>query len=163
MNCQAGCITCQNNELWIKYTAEICAIAPREDLAFAPIAISRSVDRDLMKQRGALRDHDRRRGHRIGACEAPRRRTQSSVNLGFVRVFWVCLFLVAFSKHQKIFFGNFFEIQPNTWKHFPFRKIAFPENGIFSGNAFIQTKHSLNENWKRHRQCDHHGIQWGQR
>ena len=23
-------------------------------------------------------------------------------------------FLVAFSKHQKIFFGNFFEIQPNT-------------------------------------------------
>ena len=38
----------------------------------------------------------------------------SSVNLGFVRVFWVCLFLVVFSKHHKIFFGKFFEIQSNT-------------------------------------------------
>ena len=50
------------------------------------------------------------------------------------------------TKHQKIFFENFFEMQPNTWKHFPFRKIAFPENGIFSRNAFTRTKHSLSFN-----------------
>ena len=36
--------------------------------------------------------------------------------------------------------------QPNTWKRFPFRKIAFPKNGIFSGNAFTRTKHSLIQN-----------------
>ena len=34
-------------------------------------------------------------------------------------------------------------MQPNTRKHFPFEKIAFPENEIFSENAFTQTKHSL--------------------
>ena len=61
--------------------------AVSRDLAFAPIVISRSVNRDLAKRRGALRDRDRRRGCRTGAHEAPRRRTQSSVNLGFVRVF----------------------------------------------------------------------------
>ena len=58
-----------------------------------------------------------------------------------------CVFYGIFkntTKHQKIFFEIFFEMQPNTWKHFPFRKIAFLENGIFSGNAFIQTKRSLN-------------------
>ena len=60
----------------------------------------------------------------------------SSPSSGFVFSFF-------FSKHQKIFFRNFFEMQPNTWKHFPFRKIAFPENGIFSGNAFTRTKHNL--------------------
>ena len=53
------------------------------------------------------------------------------------------VFSFFFSKHQKIFFRKFFEMQPNTWKHFPFRKIAFPKNGIFSGNAFTRTKHSL--------------------
>ena len=53
------------------------------------------------------------------------------------------IFSFFFSKHQKIFFGKFFEMQPNAWKHFPFRKIAFPENGIFSENAFTRTKHSL--------------------
>ena len=57
-----------------------------------------------------------------------------------------CVFYGIFkntTKHQKIFFETFFEMQPNTWKHFPFRKIAFPENGIFSGNTFTRTKRSL--------------------
>ena len=52
-----------------------------------------------------------------------------------------CVFYGIFkntTKHQKIFFETFFEMQSNTWKHFPFRKIAF------SGNAFTQTKRSLN-------------------
>ena len=48
------------------------------------------------------------------------------------------------TKHHKIFFETFFEMQLNTWKHFPFRKIAFPENRIFFGNTFTQTKRSLN-------------------
>ena len=60
-----------------------------------------------------------------------------------------CVFYDIFkntTKHQKIFFEIFFEMQPNTWKHFPFQKIAFPKNGIFSGNAFTPTKHSLKFN-----------------
>ena len=58
-----------------------------------------------------------------------------------------CVFYGVFNnttKHQKIFFETFFKMQPNTWKHFPFRKIAFPENEIFSKNAFTRTKWSLN-------------------
>ena len=50
---------------------------------------------------------------------------------GFCPCFSGFVFSFFFSKHQKIFFGKFFEMQPNTWKHFPFRKIAFSENGIF--------------------------------
>ena len=45
-----------------------------------------------------------------------------------------CVFYGIFkntTKHQKIFFEIFFEMQPNTWKHFLFRKIAFPENIYF--------------------------------
>ena len=36
-----------------------------------------------------------------------------------------CVFYGIFkntTKHQKIFFKTFFEMQPNTWKYFPFRK-----------------------------------------
>ena len=45
-----------------------------------------------------------------------------------------CVFYGIFkntNKHQKIFSETFFEMQPNTWKHFPFRKIAFSENIYF--------------------------------
>ena len=97
-------------------------------LAFAPIAIDASWDRD------------RRRGRRTGAREALRRRTQSSVERqsgccvcfsGFV------FFLVAFSKPENIFRKIFW----NTTKHI--KTFSFLENGIFSGNAFTWTKHSL--------------------
>ena len=57
-----------------------------------------------------------------------------------------CVFYGTFkntTKHQKIFFETIFEMQPNTWKHFPFRKIAFPENRIFFENTFTRTKQSL--------------------
>ena len=57
-----------------------------------------------------------------------------------------CIFYGIFkntTKHQKIFSKTFFEMQLNTWKNFPFRKIAFPENRIFSGNTFTRTKRSL--------------------
>ena len=70
-----------------------------------------------------------------------------------------CVFYGIFkntTKHQKIFSETFFEMQPNTWKYFLFRKIAFPENiyfleillhepnaEIFSGNTFTRTKRSL--------------------
>ena len=52
-----------------------------------------------------------------------------------------CVFYGIFkntTKHQKIFFETFFEMQPNIWKHFPFRKIAFPENIPFSRNAIFR-------------------------
>ena len=48
-----------------------------------------------------------------------------------------CIFYDIFkntTKHQKIFFKTFFEMQPNTWKYFPFLKIAFPENIYFPEN-----------------------------
>ena len=52
------------------------------------------------------------------------------------------------TKHQKIFSENFFKMQPNTWKHFLFRKIAFPENIYFPemllhepNGAIVSTKY----------------------
>ena len=63
-----------------------------------------------------------------------------------------CVFYGIFkntTKHQKIFFEMFFKMQPNTWKHFLFRKISFPKNGIFFGNAFTLTKRSLNLKMKK--------------
>ena len=48
-----------------------------------------------------------------------------------------CIFHGIFNnttKHQKIFFTIFSQIQPNTWKYFPFRKIAFSENKYFPKN-----------------------------
>ena len=64
--------------------------------------------------------------------------------------FWVvaCVFLFVFSfffsKHQKIFSGKFFEMQPNTWKYFPFPEISISRKYVFSGKHFTATKHSLN-------------------
>ena len=46
-----------------------------------------------------------------------------------------CVFYGIFkntTKHQKIFSETFFEMQPNTWKYFLFRKIAFSKNIYFS-------------------------------
>ena len=63
--------------------------------------------------------------------------------------FWVvaCVFLFVFSfffsKHQKIFSGKFFEMQPNTWKYFPFPEISIFGKYVFSGKRFTATKHSL--------------------
>ena len=56
--------------------------------------------------------------------------------LGFVFSFF-------FSKHQKIFSGKFFEMQPNTWKYFPFPEISISGKYVFSGKRFTATKHSL--------------------
>ena len=44
---------------------------------------------------------------------------------GFCPCFAGFVFSFFFSKHQKIFFGKFFKIQPNTWKHFLFRKCFY--------------------------------------
>ena len=60
-----------------------------------------------------------------------------------VCVFWF-VFSFFFSKHQKIFSGKFFEMQPNTWKHFPFPGISIFGKYVFSGKRFTATKHSLN-------------------
>ena len=56
--------------------------------------------------------------------------------LGFVFSFF-------FSKHQKIFFGKFFEMQPNTEKYFPFLEISISGKYVFSEKHFTATKHSL--------------------
>ena len=108
----------------------------------------RTVDHNLAKycsrqSRSTLREiassiaiRDRSVHHEIVPCSSGFVR----VFLGFASSFFFSNF---FSKRQKIFFEKYFEMQPNTWKHFPFRKIAFPKNGIFSENAFTRTKHSL--------------------
>ena len=48
-----------------------------------------------------------------------------------------CVFYGIFknpTKHHKIFFKTFFEMQPNTWKYFPFPKITFLKNIYFLEN-----------------------------
>ena len=57
-------------------------------------------------------------------------------------VFWF-VFSFFFSKHQKIFSRKFFEMQPNTWKHFLFSEISIFEKYVFSEKRFTATKHSL--------------------
>ena len=80
-------------------------------------AISRSVDRNLdlreIAMLIAISDRDRWRG----------RRTVFSVVvddffLGCGLCFLGFVFSFFFSKHQKIFFGKFFEMQPNTMETF---------------------------------------------
>ena len=60
---------------------------------------------------------------------------------------WVCkafsVKMFEWTKHRNWFSVKRILWQTNTWKHFLFRKIAFSENRIFSGNAFTRTKHSL--------------------
>ena len=87
------------------------------------IAISPSWDRAV--------NRDRRRGRRTGACEAPHRRTQSSVDRWWFffwvlsMFFWVCLFLLLFQTPENIFRKIFW----NATKHM--KTFSFPENSIF--------------------------------
>ena len=53
------------------------------------------------------------------------------------------VFSFFFFKHQKIFSGKFFEMQPNTEKYFPFPEISIFGKYVFSGKYFTATKHSL--------------------
>ena len=51
-----------------------------------------------------------------------------------------CVFYSIFkntTKHQKMFFKTFFEIQLNTWKYFPFPKIAFLKNILHESNTAL--------------------------
>ena len=102
------------------------------------IAISdRTVDRDLAKK----------------ARSRSRRQSQSRIAINSVVVgldllgcglcFSGFVFSFFFSKHQKIFSGKFFEMQPNTWKYFPFPEIRIFGKYLFSGKRFTATKHSL--------------------
>ena len=45
---------------------------------------------------------------------------------------------------MKIFSTKIFIMQPNTWKYFPFRKIAFSENIYFPENILWQPNTALN-------------------
>ena len=101
-------------------------------------AISRSVDRDLGSSSLAV-DRDFFLG--CGLCFS-----------GFVFSFF-------FSKHQKIFSGKFFEMQPNTWKYFPFPEISISGKYVFSGKRFTATKHSLKYNFYANN-LHHRQIQW---
>ena len=52
--------------------------------------------------------------------------------------FWFCLFPCSIFQAPENIFRKIFW---NTTKHI--KTFSFPENGIFSGNAFMRTKHSL--------------------
>ena len=67
------------------------------------------------------------------------RRTGSRLWLVF---FWICVFLLLFQTQENIF-RKIFEMQPNTWKHFPFLEISISGKYVFSGKRFTTTKHSL--------------------
>ena len=57
-----------------------------------------------------------------------------------------CVFYDIFKntiKQQKIFFKTFFEMQQNTWKYFPFPKIAFPKNIYFPENILHEPNTAL--------------------
>ena len=61
-----------------------------------------------------------------------------------------CVFYGIFkntTKYQKIFFKTFFEMQPNTWKYFPFPKITFSKNIYFKKKYFTWTKHNLHHHF----------------
>ena len=80
------------------------------------------------------------------------------VVVAWVVVFWwfSCCVVVGFvgvvvensifqnvTKHMKLFSRKFFIIQPNTWKYFPFRKIAFPKNKYFPENILHEPNATL--------------------
>ena len=112
-------------------------------------------DRDLAKK---ARSRSRRRSRcRIAIAMSDRDRAviaitvQSSLMILCISGLWLVFSDLFFpssfpnTKHQKIFFGKFFKMQPNTWKYFPFPKISISGKYVFSGKRFTATKHSLYE------------------
>ena len=84
-----------------------------------------------------ISDRDQRRGHRTRNIFVV-----DDFFLTVVACFSGFVFSFFFSKHQKIFSGKFFEMQPNTWKHFPFPEISISGKYVFSEKHFTATKHS---------------------
>ena len=103
------------------------------------IAISRRRrDRDRAVDRNPNHDRTIDRNHAVITI-APW--SWSRCGLCFLICVFRFVFSFFFSKHQKIFSEKFFEMQPNTWKHFPFpENMYFPENVLQQPNTAL-TKH----------------------
>ena len=118
-------------------------------------AISRRVDRDLAFARSRRREIAQliaiSPSTEIAINGATSQRVDSEIALARSRsqiaivddIFLGFVFSFFFSKHQKIFSGKFFEMQPNTWKYFPFPEISISGKYVFFGKRFTATKHSL--------------------
>ena len=116
-------------------------------LLFSLQNISRKWERERERARARERRSDQWR-------DLAKRRSRSRIFLSrrwsrFFSGLWLVffsgfVFSFFFSKHQKIFSGKFFEMQPNTWKYFPFPEISISGKYIFSEKRFTATKHSLN-------------------
>ena len=118
-------------------------------------AISQSVDRDLAFKRSHRREIAQliaiSPSTEIAINGATSQRVDSEIALARSRsqiaivddIFLGFVFSFFFSKHQKIFSGKFFEMQPNTWKYFPFPEISISGKYVFFGKRFTATKHSL--------------------
>ena len=99
----------------------------------ASIAISPSRDRAVDRDLAFDRDRDQRRDL------ATRRSRDRAGEIAIVDdSFLRFVFSFFFSKHQKIFSGKFFEMQPNTWKYFPFPEISISGKYVFFGNVLRQ-------------------------
>ena len=126
------------------------------DLTFAPIARDRDwrFARSWLTLREIMPSIAISPSRRLRSCEAARcfvrlrsmvwssdwslQSTAPSNSVEHQASIWVCLFLLLFQTPKNIF-RKIFE---NAIKHM--KTFSFPENGIFSGNAFTRTKHSLN-------------------
>ena len=107
---------------------------------------SRRRSRSCLREIAPDRDRDRRRElAKIAITISPligRRMVFSVVVEDFFLGYGLCfsgfVFSFFFSKHQKIFFGKFFEMQPNTMETF-----SFSGKYVFSRKRFPTTKRSL--------------------
>ena len=124
--------------------AQLIAISPSTEIAING-AISRCVDCAIAPSRACDASIARSCRCELAPLIARSRSQIAIVNDIFLRF----VFSFFFSKHQKIFSGKFFEMQPNTWKYFPFPEISISGKYVFSGKRFTATKHSLRATLRR--------------
>ena len=128
--------------------ASIAIVPSRDHAVDRDLAFDRDRDqrRDLAKcrSRSRLRDIAPSRDCAVDREIAPSRDCAVDREIAIVDdIFLGFVFSFFFSKHQKIFSGKFFEMQPNTEKYFPFLEISISGKYVFSGKRFTATKHSL--------------------
>ena len=124
-----GCV--DNTGAWICNTFHISDPRTRE---------VRSTNSNTERNRSRSRSCDGARSRRQSRSEAGVRAGEIAIVDGILLGF---VFSFFFSKHQKIFSGKFFKMQPNTEKYFPFPEISIFGKYVFSGKYFTATKHSL--------------------
>ena len=123
--------------------AQLIAISPSTEIAIND-AISRRIDREIAPVRSRDASIERSRRRELAPLIARSRRRDHDLGSRSLMIFFLGLFFPSsFPNIRKIFSEKFFEMQPNTWKYFPFPEISISEKYVFSGKRFTTTKHSL--------------------